>query len=89
MVGGLARSFKWHGFDCDLAPHRFFTLDEELLRQVKALVPMRRIERRSGIRLRGRWLRDPVNIFEVLYKFMPSIGADRLGLCPSRAAARG
>ena len=71
VVGGLARSFKWHGFDCDLAPHRFFTLDEELLRQVQALVPMRRVKRRSRIRLRGRWIRDPVNLVEVLYKFMP------------------
>jgi protoporphyrinogen oxidase len=70
-IGGLARSFKWHGFDCDLAPHRFFTRDEELLRQVLALVPMRRVKRRSSIRLRGQWLRDPVNIFEVLFKFMP------------------
>lgn len=70
-VGGLARSFKWHGFDCDLAPHRFFTLDEDLLRQVRALVPMRQLTRKSRIRLRGRWIRDPVNLFEVLYKFMP------------------
>jgi protoporphyrinogen oxidase len=71
VVGGLARSFKWHGFDCDLAPHRFFTVDEELLRKVQALVPLRRLERRSRIRLRGTWIRDPINIFEVLYKFMP------------------
>ena len=71
VIGGLARSFKWHGFDCDLAPHRFLTRDEELLRQVLALVPMRKLTRRSGIRLRGHWIRDPVNIVEVLYKFMP------------------
>jgi protoporphyrinogen oxidase len=71
LIGGLARSFKWHGFDCDLAPHRFLTRDEELLRQVLALVPMRRLKRRSRIRLRGQWIRDPINIFEVLYKFMP------------------
>lgn len=71
VVGGLARSFKWHGFDCDLAPHRFFTTDQALLREVQALVPMRCIRRRSRIRLRGRWLRDPVNVFEVLLKFMP------------------
>jgi protoporphyrinogen oxidase len=70
-IGGLARSFKWHGFDCDLAPHRFFTRDEELLRQLLALVPMRRVKRKSSIRLRGRWIRDPINIFEVLFKFMP------------------
>jgi protoporphyrinogen oxidase len=71
QVGGLARSFKWHGFDCDLAPHRFLTRDEALLRQVMALVPMRRLARRSRIRLRGRWIRDPINIFEVMYRFMP------------------
>ena len=70
-IGGLARSFKWHGFDCDLAPHRFFTRDEELLQQVLALVPMRSVKRSSSIRLRGKWIRDPVNIFEVLFKFMP------------------
>jgi protoporphyrinogen oxidase len=71
VVGGLARSFKWHGFDCDIGPHRFFTLDEGLLRDVQALVPLRRLARKSRIRLRGRWIRDPVNIFEVLYRFMP------------------
>lgn len=71
IVGGLARSFKWHGFDCDLGPHRFFTLDEELLHRVQALVPMRRIKRQSRIRLQQRWIRDPVNLFELLYKFMP------------------
>jgi protoporphyrinogen oxidase len=71
VVGGLARSFKWHGFDCDIGPHRFFTVDEGLLREVQALVPLRRFTRNSRIRLRGRWIRDPVNIFEVLYKFMP------------------
>jgi protoporphyrinogen oxidase len=71
VVGGLARSFKWHGFDCDLAPHRFLTRDENLLRQVQALVPMRRLKRTSGIRLRGHWIRDPINLLEVLYKLMP------------------
>ncbi len=71
LVGGLARSFTWHGFDCDLAPHRFFTTDQELLSEVQALVPMRRVERKSRIRLRGRWIRDPVNLWEVLIKFMP------------------
>jgi protoporphyrinogen oxidase len=71
LVGGLARSFTWHGFDCDLAPHRFFTTDQELLHQVQTLVPMNRIERKSRIRLRGRWIRDPVNLWEVLVKFMP------------------
>jgi protoporphyrinogen oxidase len=74
-VGGLARSFKWHGFDCDLGPHRFFTKDESLLRDVQALVPLRRLKRRSRIRLRGQWLHDPINIAEVLLKLMPTDSA--------------
>ena len=75
VAGGLARSFVWHGFDCDLAPHRFFTTNQALLREVQALVPMRRIERRSRIRLRGRWIRDPISLVEVLAKFLPTASA--------------
>jgi protoporphyrinogen oxidase len=70
-VGGLARSFQWHGFDCDLAPHRFFTNDPDLLREMLALVPMHRIRRRSRIYLRGKWIGDPVNAAELLLKFLP------------------
>ena len=46
-VGGLARSFKWHGFDCDIAPHRFFTSDEAVLERILDLVPMVVHRRRS------------------------------------------
>ncbi len=70
-VGGLARSFKWHGFDCDLGPHRFFSRDQRILRDVQALVPLRLLKRRSRIRLRGQWLHDPINIAEVLLKLPP------------------
>ncbi|HEX8181586.1 MAG TPA: FAD-dependent oxidoreductase [Pyrinomonadaceae bacterium] len=70
-VGGLARSFKWHGFDCDLAPHRLYTDDEALLQELLALVPMARLRRRSRIYLQGKWIRDPVNAPEILLKFLP------------------
>ena len=70
-VGGLARSFKWHGFNCDLAPHRLFTNDEELLKELLALVPMEKIRRCSRIRIQGRWIRDPVNAVEMVLKFFP------------------
>jgi protoporphyrinogen oxidase len=70
-VGGLARSFKWHGFDCDLAPHRLFTDDEELLNELLALVPMEKMRRQSRIFLQGRWIRDPVNAVEMVLKFLP------------------
>jgi protoporphyrinogen oxidase len=71
MVGGLARSFKWHGFDCDLAPHRLYTNDEELLKEMTALVPMEKMRRKSRIFLQGRWIQDPVNAVEMMLKFMP------------------
>jgi protoporphyrinogen oxidase len=70
-VGGLARSFKWHGFDCDLAPHRLFTNDEELLNELLALVPMEKMRRQSRIFLQGRWIQDPVNAVEMVLKFLP------------------
>lgn len=71
QVGGLARSFSWHGFDCDIAPHRLYTQDEELLAELLALVPMARVRRRSSIYLQGKWIRDPVNAVEMVFKFFP------------------
>lgn len=67
-VGGLARSFTWHGFTCDFATHRLFTHDAQVLRELLTLVPMVRHARRSKIWLAGKWLSDPVNILELLYK---------------------
>lgn len=70
-VGGLARSFEWHGFDCDLAPHRLYTQDQNLLDELLALVEMERVRRRSSIYLQGKWIRDPVNAAEMVLKFLP------------------
>ncbi|MCP9496442.1 MAG: FAD-dependent oxidoreductase [Pyrinomonadaceae bacterium MAG19_C2-C3] len=70
-VGGLARSFNWHGFDCDIAPHRLFTDDKELLAEMLALVPMKEVRRKSRIYLRGKWIQDPVNAVEMVLKFFP------------------
>lgn len=72
QTGGLARSFRWHGFDCDLAPHRLYTDNEKLLNELLALVPMARQRRRSKIYLRGKWIRDPVNAVEIALKFLPN-----------------
>lgn len=74
-VGGLARSFKWHGFTVDFAVHRLFTHDENVLRQLLALVPMGRHIRRSQIYLSRKWLNDPINVVEVFYRYFPSTTA--------------
>lgn len=70
-TGGMARSFQWHGFDCDVAPHRLYTDDEDVLNELLALVPMNRLRRTSRIHLQGRWIQDPVNAIEIMAKFLP------------------
>ncbi|HEY76442.1 MAG TPA: glycosyltransferase [Thermoflexia bacterium] len=70
-VGGISRSFRWHNFTCDLGAHRLFTQDETVLRHLLSLVPMGRHIRRSRLYLAGKWIRDPVNIVEILYRYFP------------------
>ncbi|MEW5871901.1 MAG: glycosyltransferase [Chloroflexota bacterium] len=67
-AGGLARSFEWHGFQCDFAAHRLFTSDENILQQLLSLVPLGRQIRRSQIYLRGQWMRDPLDVLELAQK---------------------
>ena len=71
ITGGMARSLEWHGFHCDLAPHRFFTDNPQTLKEIMALVPMHRMRRRSAIHVGGKWIQDPVNGAEVVLKFFP------------------
>lgn len=68
-IGGLAGSFKWHGFDCDIGPHRMFTDNTELQNELQALVPMHQLRRKSKIFIQGKWIRDPINIMDLLSKF--------------------
>ena len=64
-IGGLARSFEWHGFHCDFAAHRLFTYNEAILQELLSLVPMGRQVRRSRIYLRDHWMHDPLDIIEL------------------------
>jgi protoporphyrinogen oxidase len=73
-VGGLARSFEWHGVKCDIAPHRFFTTDQETLNTFLKLVPMTAHKRKSKIFMNGRVIRDPINPLELVLKFPPATG---------------
>lgn len=68
-IAGLARSFKWHGVDCDLAPHRLFTHDQEVLDHLLNLVPMSPRKRRSKILMGGKAIQDPLSPIELLLRF--------------------
>ena len=71
-IGGLARSFVWHGFHCDFATHRLFTTDEAILHELLKLTPMGRHIRRSKIYMRGHWLRDPLDTLELITHLPPT-----------------
>jgi protoporphyrinogen oxidase len=73
-VGGLARSFRWHGFDCDIAPHRLFTRDQEVRERLLALLPMHRHRRRSRVFIAGRRVRDPIHPVELVLRLPFRIG---------------
>jgi len=79
FTGGLARSFEWHDFWCDLAPHRLHTDDPALLEEMKELTPMNQVRRYSKIFIRKKWIGDPVNAVEIMVKFFP-IQAMRIAL---------
>ncbi len=75
QIGGLARSFDWHDFHCDIAPHRLFTRDKEAKERLLALVPMHRHQRRSRIFIADHVVRDPVNPFELVLRLPPRISS--------------
>lgn len=69
FVGGMARSFKWNNFTCDFATHRLFTQDENVLRQLLTLVPMSRHTRVSQLYLQKKWVKDPLDIIQILTSY--------------------
>jgi protoporphyrinogen oxidase len=71
FIGGLARTFDWHGVPCDLAPHRLHTHDQRVLKMLLDLVPMRQHDRNSRIFLKDKVIRDPINPFELCLRFSP------------------
>ncbi len=66
-VGGMARTLEWEGCRLDLGPHRFYTELPEVDELVHrcAAQQMLRVERRSRMWLRERWLAYPVRPLEV------------------------
>jgi len=72
--GGIARTFDWHGFKCDIASHRLFTKDKNVLDELKSIVPLIKHNRKSQIFIGGKWIKDPVNPTELVVRFFPKPG---------------
>jgi protoporphyrinogen oxidase len=82
--GGLARSFEWNGFTCDLAPHRLYTQNADTLAAMESFAPLREMRRYSKIFIGGKWISDPVNAPEIMAKFFPH----SLGIAASYLATK-
>jgi len=73
VPGGVTRSFQWHDFTCDIAVHRFFSPHTGILEDVRKVVPLVKMVRRSRIFLHGRVLKDPINPAELVLRMPPSL----------------
>jgi hypothetical protein len=74
-IGGLARTFDWHGVPCDIAPHRLYTQDRKLIAMIESLVPLREHRRNSRILMKDKVIADPINPIELILKFDPKTAA--------------
>jgi len=74
-VGGLSRTFNWHGVPCDLAPHRLYSRNPEVIGLIEELVPLREHRRNSRILMKGVVIQDPINPIELLMRFPAKTGA--------------
>ncbi|NCC28827.1 MAG: hypothetical protein EOM22_11975, partial [Gammaproteobacteria bacterium] len=74
-IGGLARTFDWHGVPCDIAPHRLYTQDQALVEMIESLVPLREHRRNSRILMKDKVIADPINPIELVLKFDPKTAA--------------
>lgn len=73
FIGGLAATFKKDGFLFDLAPHRWFTKNEELNQWIDQLMgkEMIWVEKYTPIYQHGKFFKYPIELADVLKKVDP------------------
>src|SRR5579884_877650 len=70
VVGGLARSYKFHGHYFDIGPHRFFTKNDEVFNLWKKILKkdLIKVNRLTRIYYKNRIFFYPIQIRDVLVK---------------------
>ena len=70
-VGGLARTFRREGFSFDLGGHRFHSNNPDVVNWLKQLMggDLLRVDRRSRIHLRGRFIDYPIRLTQATRAF--------------------
>jgi len=78
-VGGQSTTFSWKGMRLDYGPHKVYTQDPRIQREVESLFEqgeLLSIPKRSRIRLAGAFFDFPVRIQELLFKLNPLVAAN-------------
>src|SRR5512137_485178 len=72
-VGGLARSFSERGFTFDLGPHRLFSQQAELIKDINSMLHGELVlrERLSRIFLKGRFFHYPLRVGNAMFSMPP------------------
>ncbi len=80
-IGGLAHTFQHGKHRLDFGPHKLFTVMGHVMREIRTLIgdEMLTIQKRSRIRLKGRYLNYPVGVKDLFMGINPVIGM-RCGL---------
>lgn len=97
-LGGLARTLEWGDATHDLGPHKIFTLDQDLRRRVRALLPDNEWivrDKRSRIFMNGHFLPYPPSPFALgkvfgwfkFFKMTADFGLAKLKSLVSRTEA--
>ena len=70
-VGGLARTFRREGYSFDLGGHRFHSNNADVVNWLKQLMgsDLLRVDRRSRIHLRGRFIDYPIRLTQATRAF--------------------
>jgi protoporphyrinogen oxidase len=70
-VGGLARTFRRDGFSFDLGGHRFHSNNPDVVNWLKQVMggDLLRVDRRSRIHLRGRFIDYPIRLTQATRAF--------------------
>lgn len=67
-LGGMASTFRYKDYYLDYGPHKIFTVLDSVIEEIQGLFsdrPLRKIKKKSRLRLRGQYLNYPLGISDV------------------------
>ncbi|MCK9566637.1 MAG: FAD-dependent oxidoreductase, partial [Methanothrix sp.] len=75
VIGGISSTFSHGECKLDYGPHKIYTQLDDIYAEIKKLLgpDLLEIEKKSRIRLEGKYFDYPVTIFQLIFRMNPSI----------------